>query len=72
MLAFTAKVHSSNHADSYKPDGVEIAKLRWFTREELKAEAKEIFLPTRISIARALIENWLGEEIVTATELQGR
>jgi len=70
MLAFTAKVDSSNHADTFKPDGVEIAKLRWFTRVELKAEAREIFLPSHISIARALIENWMGEEIISATELE--
>jgi len=69
MLAFTARVDSSNHADSYKPDGVEIAKLRWFSRAELKAEAKEISLPNRISIARSLIEHWLGEEIISATEI---
>jgi NAD+ diphosphatase len=70
MLAFTAKVDPSNQADSYKPDGVEISKLRWFSRAELKAEAKEILLPSRISISRALIENWLGEEIISATEAE--
>jgi NAD+ diphosphatase len=70
MLAFTAKVDPSNQADSYKPDGVEISKLRWFSRAELKAEAKGILLPSRISISRALIENWLGEEIISATEAE--
>jgi NAD+ diphosphatase len=69
MLGFTAKVDSSNSAEQIKPDGIEIAKLRWFSRAELKAEAKTILLPSRISIARALIENWLGESIETATEL---
>jgi len=72
MLAFTARVDPSNAADSFKADGVEIAKLRWFTRAELKAEAKEISLPSRISIARALIEHWLGEEIDSATEIDNR
>ena len=32
MLAFTAKVDSSNSADAIKADGVEIAKLRWLKK----------------------------------------
>jgi NAD+ diphosphatase len=71
MLGFTAKVDPSNSPESIRPDGVEISKLRWFSREELKAEAKDILLPSRISIARALIEHWLGEEVTSATELNG-
>lgn len=71
MLAFTAKVSPENKPEDIQADGVEIAKLRWFSREELLAEAKQIHLPTRISIARALIEHWLGEPITSATELQG-
>jgi NAD+ diphosphatase len=69
MLGFTAELDSSNTAEDIRPDGIEIAKLRWFTREELKAEAKDILLPSKISIARSLIEHWLGEEIISATEL---
>lgn len=69
MLGFSARVDPSNSAESIRPDGIEIAKLRWFSREELKAEAKNILLPSKISIARSLIEHWLGEEIVSATEL---
>jgi len=71
MLGFTARVDPSNSPESIRPDGVEIAKLRWFSRSELKAEAREILLPSRISIARSLIEHWLGEEIISATELYG-
>lgn len=71
MLGFTAQVDSSNTPESIKPDGVEIAKLRWFTRAELKAEAKNILLPAKISIARSMIEHWLGEEVVSATEING-
>ena len=71
MLGFTAQVDPSNSPDSIRPDGIEIAKLRWFTREELKAEAKNILLPSRVSIARSLIEHWLGEEVVSATEANG-
>jgi NAD+ diphosphatase len=71
MLGFTARVDPSNTPESIRPDGVEIAKLRWFSRDQLKAEAKDILLPSRISIARVLIEHWLGEEIISATELNG-
>jgi NAD+ diphosphatase len=71
MLGFTAHVDSSNSAEAIRPDGIEIAKLRWFTREELKAEALQILLPSKVSIARSLIEHWLGEEIISATEVSG-
>jgi NAD+ diphosphatase len=71
MLGFQASVDPSNSAEDIRPDGVEIAKLRWFSREELKAEAKDILLPSKISIARSLIEHWLGEEVISATELNG-
>jgi NAD+ diphosphatase len=69
MLGFTAELDPSNTPEDIRPDGIEIAKLRWFTRDELKAEAKDILLPSKISIARSLIEHWLGEEIISATEL---
>ena len=71
MLGFTAKLDPSNSPEDIRPDGIEIAKLRWFTRAELKAEAASILLPSKISIARSLIEHWLGEEILSATELNG-
>jgi NAD+ diphosphatase len=71
MLGFQAKVDASNAPEDIRPDGVEIAKLRWFSRDELKAEAKDILLPSKISIARSLIEHWLGEEVISATELNG-
>jgi NAD+ diphosphatase len=71
MLGFQASVDPSNSPEDIRPDGVEIAKLRWFSREELKAEAKDILLPSKISIARSLIEHWLGEAVISATELNG-
>lgn len=61
MLGYLAEYVSGD----VMPDGQEIVKLRWFTRAELKAEAKELLLPGRLSIARAIIEHWLGEELVT-------
>lgn len=68
MVGFTARARGEQ---SLKPDLIEIEKLRWFTREEIAAQAKDILLPGRLSIARALIENWFGEEIVSATEARG-
>ncbi len=48
-----------------QPDGEEIVKLRWFTKQELKAEAANLLLPGKLSIARAIIEHWLGEALET-------
>ena len=70
MLGFAARVGSAS--GQLKADGVEIEKLRWFSRSELEAEASNILLPNRISIARAIIEKWLGKEIESATELGQR
>ncbi len=66
MLGFAARAKTID----LRPDGVEIAKLRWFSREELAAEAAQILLPNRISISRAMIELWFGERIESATELR--
>jgi NAD+ diphosphatase len=69
MLGFTAKVDPKHAKNELVPDGAEIEKLRWFSREEILTEAKNLLLPGRMTISRALIENWLGEKIVSATEL---
>lgn len=69
MLGFTAKLTGDFAADGIAADGVEIEKLRWFSRAELAAEAPSLLLPARVSIARAIIERWLGESIDSATEL---
>ena len=47
------------------PDGQEILELRWFTREQLREAARtgSVTLPGRVSIAHALIEHWLGEDL---------
>ena len=65
MLGFSARALGQ----TVQADGVEIEKLRWFSRDELAAEAHEILLPTRLSIARAIIERWYGQQIISATEL---
>lgn len=51
------------------PDGQEILELRWFTRAELAeaARSRAVVLPGRVSIAHALIEHWLGEELPEST-----
>ena len=61
MLGYTAEYVGG----TVTPDGQEIVKLRWFTKDELRAEAKTLLLPGRLSIARAIIEHWLGEELDT-------
>lgn len=63
MVGFTARVDPA-HADAeLAPDGVEIEKLRWFSREEIAAEAATLLLPGKLSIAGALIERWYGGPI---------
>ena len=61
MIAFTAHTH----AQPTTPDGDEIAESRWFSREEFRAgaEAGQVRIPPRISVAHHLIADWFGEEI---------
>ncbi|MEY4554729.1 MAG: hypothetical protein RL197_1156 [Actinomycetota bacterium] len=59
MFGYTAKFSGGEAI----PDGEEIVKLRWFTRDELKAESHSLLLPGKLSIARSIIEHWLGEEL---------
>ena len=61
MLAYRARAASTE----ITVDEVEIAQAQWFTRAELLAavSAGEVLLPTRTSIARALIEEWFGGPI---------
>lgn len=58
MLGFTA---TTNDAVA-RPDGVEVTRARWFSREELQEAvlSGEITISTRLSIARSLIEHWYG------------
>lgn len=68
MLGFSAFAKSTAEL---RPDGEEIAKLKWFSREELLASAKDLLLPNRSTISRALIERWLGQSVESARELNG-
>lgn len=69
MVGFTAKIDPEHAGRDLVPDGDEIEKLRWFSREEIAAEAKDLLLPGYLSISRALIEHWYGGPIISATEL---
>jgi NAD+ diphosphatase len=47
------------------PDGEERAEVRWFNRDELRAQvsAGTVMVPGPISISRWLIERWFGDEL---------
>lgn len=65
MLGFTAKADSSA---TLRPDGEEIVKLRWFSRQDLEDEASTLLLPSSSTISLALIELWYGAQINSAPE----
>ncbi len=60
MISFDAV---TDFPESARPDGTEITEVKWFTRDQLRAEAKAgtLLLPPTISVARKMIERWLGE-----------
>ncbi|MGM9472121.1 NAD(+) diphosphatase [Pseudarthrobacter sp. YS3] len=62
MLGFTAV--TADHEAT--PDGVEVTRARWFSREELQEAvlAGDITISSRLSIARSLIEHWYGGRIL--------
>ncbi|MDQ0633260.1 NAD+ diphosphatase [Arthrobacter pascens] len=66
MLGFTA-VTADTEA---RPDGVEVTRARWFSREELQEAVLngEITISSRLSIARSLIEHWYGGRILDRSE----
>jgi NAD+ diphosphatase len=63
MLGFRAEATSTQVT---RHDG-ELAEARWFSRAELVAavESREVLVAPTISIARRLIEHWLGAELQT-------
>jgi NAD+ diphosphatase len=63
MMGFHARLASGVNPDAHAADGEEILHLRWFTRDELRANRGEIILPGPASIARAMVEQWLGERV---------
>lgn len=62
MLGFRARVDIETEWTQV-PDGAEILDLRWFTRDELRAAGGDILLPGHTSIARVMIEDWVGGPI---------
>ncbi len=68
MMGFSATIDPARPEIDLVPDGDEIEKLRWFSRAELAAEAKNMLLPGRITIARSLIEHWYGGLLESASE----
>ena len=70
MIAFSAITDAPEEA---RPDGDEITEVKWFSREELKAAAEDgsLLLPPTVSVARRMIESWLGETSLDASKLAG-
>ncbi|MGO4186920.1 NAD(+) diphosphatase [Pseudarthrobacter sp. TAF60_1] len=62
MLGFSAITEDTEAT----PDGVEVTRARWFSRDELQDAvlAGEITISSRLSIARSLIEHWYGGRIM--------
>lgn len=63
MLGFTAELAPGADPEAHAADGDEIRHLRWFTRDEIRSPGDDVVLPGAASIARALLEEWLGEKI---------
>ena len=63
MLGFSAELAPGADAEAHAADGEEIRHLRWFTRDEVRNPGDDVILPGSSSIARALLEDWLGETI---------
>jgi NAD+ diphosphatase len=62
MLGFEAR---SDGGEPVVGDG-ELEEVRWFTRDEIAAASREkgtFHLPGEVSIARSLIERWLGSGV---------
>lgn len=61
MVGFRARLHPDHDPNDIRPDNVEIADVRWFSRDDIAAHPE--YLPGRNSIARAMIEDWYGRTI---------
>ena len=65
MVGFTARASSSE----LRLQESEIAEARWFTRDEYREilAAGQVSASTRLSIARRIIERWLGQDLDEVT-----
>jgi NAD+ diphosphatase len=70
MIAFEAVTDAPEEA---QPDGEEITEVQWFSRAELKtaAENGSLLLPPTVSVARKMIEGWLGGTSLDREKLAG-
>ena len=70
MIAFEAITDAPDEA---RPDGQEITEVKWFSRESLKKAAEDgsLLLPPKVSVARKMIEGWLGATSLDAAKLAG-
>jgi len=61
MVAFVARARTTDVV----VDGVEVEQAAWFTRDRLReaVASREVVPPGPASIARALVEDWLGERL---------
>lgn len=61
MVGFFARARTT----AIEVDGDEISEARWFSREQMRAEAESgtLLLPGSISISRTLIETWYGSPL---------
>lgn len=66
MVGFSARAHRTD----LTLDQEEVVEAAWFTRGELNwaARSGEVQLPSRVSIARSLIEDWFGGRIEEGQE----
>lgn len=70
MIAFEGVTDAPEIA---RPDGEEITEVKWFSRAELKtaAENGSLLLPPAVSVARKMIEHWLGDTQLDQEKLAG-
>lgn len=70
MIAFEAVTESPETA---RPDGEEITEVKWFSRQTLKSAAEDgsLLLPPKVSVARRMIESWLGQTSLDPSKLAG-
>ncbi|MDC5698959.1 NAD(+) diphosphatase [Intrasporangium calvum] len=68
MVGFTARALGTD----IEPDPQEVSEARWFSRDDYRAALRsgEILAPFGISIAKRIIEHWLGETIESAVGLR--
>lgn len=63
MCGFYATVDPEYGEVSLCPDGEEIRKLRWFSRDDVADPQRTFLLPGPASIARKILEHWYGGSI---------